>query len=44
MIASIEPVTAVLIGMVLYGEKLGAWNFAGVVVVLVSIALTVNAE
>ena len=44
VIASIEPVTAVLIGMVLYGEKLGAGNCAGVIVVLVSIALTVKAE
>lgn len=44
VIASIEPVTAVLIGMVMYGERLGVWNFGGVVVVLVSIALTVKAE
>ncbi len=44
VIASIEPVTAVLIGVVLYGERLGVWNCGGVVVVLVSIALTVKAE
>ncbi len=44
VIASIEPVTAVLIGMVLYGEKLGVGNCAGFVVVLVSITLTVKAE
>ena len=44
VIASIEPVTAVLIGLVLYGENIGAGNFAGVIVVLVSIALTVKAE
>ena len=44
VIASIEPVTAVLIGVMFYGENLGAGNFAGVVVVLISIALTVKAE
>ena len=44
VIASIEPVTAVLLGLVLYGENIGAGNFAGVIVVLVSIALTVKAE
>ena len=42
VIASIEPVTAVLLGMVLYGEKLSFGNLAGVIVVLVSIALTVK--
>ena len=44
VIASIEPVTAVLLGLVFYGEKLGAGNFTGVIVVLVSIALTVKAD
>ena len=44
VIASIEPVTAVLLGVVLYGEKLSAGNYAGIIVVLVSIALTVKAE
>ena len=44
VIASIEPVTAVLLGLLLYGENLGLGNFAGMIVVLVSIALTVKAE
>ena len=42
VIASIEPVTAVLIGMFVYGEELGLTNFAGVVIVLASILIEIT--
>lgn len=44
VIASIEPVTAVLIGMFVYGEELGVMNFAGVAIVLASIFLMMKSE
>ncbi|MBR1657550.1 MAG: EamA family transporter [Synergistaceae bacterium] len=44
VIASIEPVTAVLIGMTVYGEELGTANFAGVIVVLGSILIMARAK
>lgn len=44
VIASVEPVTAVLIGMVLYHEQIGAVNFAGVAVVFVSIIIIMKAN
>ena len=44
VIASIEPVTAVAIGMLLYNEQLGTVNFIGVAVVLFSIIIMIKAE
>ena len=44
VIASIEPVTAIIIGTVLYGEKIGAANFIGVAVVLISIIIMMKSE
>lgn len=39
VVASIEPVTAALIGVMLYHEALGAANLAGIVLVIISIML-----
>ncbi|MBQ9419844.1 MAG: EamA family transporter [Synergistaceae bacterium] len=39
VIASIEPVAAVIIGMVIYNEHVGAGNFVGIAIVLSSIAI-----
>lgn len=39
VIASIEPVTAVLLGMMLFNETMGVGNFAGVAVVIASIIM-----
>ena len=44
VIASIEPVTAVLIGMLIYNERIGAANFIGVAVVLISIIIMAKAK
>ena len=44
VIASIEPVTAVLIGMLVYNEEIGAANFIGVAVVLISIIIMAKAK
>ena len=44
VIASIEPVTAIIIGTVFYGEKIGAANFIGVAVVLISIIIMIKSE
>lgn len=44
VIASIEPVTAVLIGMLIYNEEMGTANFIGVAVVLLSIIIMVKAK
>ena len=44
VIASIEPVTALIIGVVLYGERIGAVNFTGIAVVLISIIIMVKSE
>lgn len=44
VIASIEPVTAVLIGMMIYNEQLGTVNFIGVAVVLISIIIMMKAK
>lgn len=44
VIASIEPVAAVIIGMAMYGEEMGAANFVGVAVVLISIIIMAKAE
>ncbi len=44
VIASIEPVAAVLIGMLIYNEEIGFANFIGVAVVLVSIIIMVKAK
>ncbi len=44
VIASIEPVSAVLIGMLVYGEEIGAGNFIGVAVVLISIIIMARAK
>ena len=42
VIASIEPVTAVLLGMLIYNEQLGTVNFIGVAVVLFSIIIMIR--
>ena len=39
VIASIEPVAAILIGMMIYNEHVGAANFIGIAVVFLSIAV-----
>ena len=39
ILASIEPVVATLVGLVIYSEKLGIWNILGIVLVLFSILL-----
>ena len=44
VIASIEPVTAVLLGMTVYGENIGTANFIGVAVVLISIIIMAKSE
>lgn len=44
VIASIEPVAAVMIGMMVYGEEMSAGNFIGVAVVLISIIIMTKAE
>ena len=44
VIASIEPVVAVLVGMLIYNEAMGAANFIGVAVVLISIIIMVKAK
>ena len=44
VIASIEPVTAIIIGTVIYGERIGAANFIGVAVVIVSIIMMMKSE
>lgn len=44
VIASVEPVAAVIIGMAVYGEEIGAANFVGVAVVLISIIIMAKAE
>ncbi len=44
VIASIEPVTAVLIGMLVYGEELGVMNFAGIAIVLASILIMMKGK
>ena len=42
VIASVEPITASLIGRFVYGEQLGAVNIMGTAVVLISIAIMVS--
>ncbi len=44
VIASIEPIAAVIIGMLLYNEQAGAVNFIGVAVVIFSIFMMIEAE
>ena len=44
VIASIEPVTAIMLGTVIYGERIGAVNFIGVAVVLISIIIMIKSE
>lgn len=39
ILASVEPVVATLLGLVLYSEKLGFWNILGIALVLFSILL-----
>ena len=39
ILASVEPVVATLLGLVLYSEKLGFWNILGIALVLLSILL-----
>ncbi|MBQ7169359.1 MAG: EamA family transporter [Synergistaceae bacterium] len=44
VIASVEPVTAVLIGIMIYGEEIGAANLVGVAVVMISIIIMAKAK
>ena len=44
VIASIEPIAAVLLGMFLYNEQVGTMNFIGIGVVLISILMTMRAK
>ena len=44
VIASVEPVTAVLIGTIIYNEEIGAANLAGVAVVMISIIIMAKAK
>ena len=44
VIASVEPVTAIIIGVCLYGEQIGSANLAGVITVLVSILIMMKSE
>ena len=44
VIASIEPIIAVIIGTQIYGEKIGLMNYAGIAVVLISIIIMVKTE
>ena len=44
VIASVEPVTAVLIGSIIYSEEIGTANFIGVAVVMISIIIMSKAE
>ena len=44
VIASVEPVTAVLIGMIMYNEEIGTANFIGVAVVMISIIIMSKAK
>ena len=44
VIASIEPVAAVLIGMLIYNEQIGFANFIGFAVVFLSIVIMVKAK
>ncbi|MBR1486023.1 MAG: EamA family transporter [Synergistaceae bacterium] len=44
VIASIEPVIAVLVGMLIYNEQIGLANFVGFAVVFLSIVIMVKAK
>lgn len=44
VIASIEPVTAVLVGLIIYNEEIGAANFMGFAIVLLSIIIIIRAQ
>lgn len=44
VIASIEPIAAVLIGMIIYNEQVEAANFLGIAVVFLSIVIMVKAK
>ena len=44
IIASIEPIIAVIIGTQIYGEKTGLINYTGIAVVLISIIIMVKSE
>ncbi|MBQ7196738.1 MAG: EamA family transporter [Synergistaceae bacterium] len=44
VIASIEPIAAVLLGMLIYNEQLRATNFIGVAVVFLSIVIMMKAK
>ena len=44
VIASVEPVTAVLIGTIIYSERIGTANFIGVAVVMISIIIMSKAK
>ncbi|MBQ6775723.1 MAG: EamA family transporter [Synergistaceae bacterium] len=42
VIASVEPIAAVLLGLVIYNERVGVVNFVGVAIVLLSIAIMIK--
>ena len=44
VIASIEPVTAVALGLVIYNEQIGPANFIGVAIVILSIIIIMKAK
>ncbi len=44
VIASVEPVTAVLIGTIIYNERIGTANLVGVAVVMISIIIMAKAK
>lgn len=44
VLASIEPVTALILGLVLYGERIGSKNITGIAVVLISIIIMVKSD
>ena len=44
VVASIEPIIAVILGTQIYGEKIGLMNYAGIAVVLISIIIIVKTE
>jgi len=44
VIASIEPVTAVLVGLIIYNEAIGLINFLGFAIVLLSIIIIIRTQ
>ena len=42
VIASIEPVTAVILGYIIYNESINAGNLAGMILVLISVSMAMK--